>query len=53
MNFNADAMVNERNYGIVDKDPEDVADLQLDLRARLGARERRDAGRAESRRARA
>ena len=29
MNFNGDAMVNERNYGMVDKDPEDVADLQL------------------------
>lgn len=29
MNFNVDAMNNERNYGMVDKDPEDVADLQL------------------------
>jgi len=29
MNFNIDAMNNERNYGMVDKDPEDVADLQL------------------------
>ena len=29
MNFNLDAMNNERNYGMVDKDPEDVADLQL------------------------
>jgi phosphatidylserine/phosphatidylglycerophosphate/cardiolipin synthase-like enzyme len=28
MNFNLDAMQNERNYGMVDKDPEDVADLQ-------------------------
>jgi len=28
MNFNADAMVNERNYGIIDKDPEDIADVQ-------------------------
>ena len=28
MNFNADAMVNERNYGMIDKDPEDVADVQ-------------------------
>jgi phosphatidylserine/phosphatidylglycerophosphate/cardiolipin synthase-like enzyme len=28
MNFNADAMVNERNYGVIDKDPEDVADVQ-------------------------
>ena len=28
MNFNIDAMNNERNYGMVDKDPEDVADLQ-------------------------
>ncbi len=28
MNFNADAMSRERNYGIVDKDPEDVADLR-------------------------
>lgn len=28
MNWNADAMVNERNYGFVDKDAEDVADLQ-------------------------
>jgi phosphatidylserine/phosphatidylglycerophosphate/cardiolipin synthase-like enzyme len=28
MNFNVDAMNNERNYGMVDKDPEDVADLQ-------------------------
>lgn len=27
MNFNYDAMTKERNYGIVDKDPEDVADL--------------------------
>ena len=27
MNFNGDAMSNERNYGIVDRDPEDVADL--------------------------
>ncbi len=29
MNFNLDAMNNERNYGMVDKDAEDVADLQL------------------------
>lgn len=28
MNWNADAMTNERNYGVVDRDPEDVADLQ-------------------------
>lgn len=28
MNFNIDAMNNERNYGLVDRDPEDVADLQ-------------------------
>jgi phosphatidylserine/phosphatidylglycerophosphate/cardiolipin synthase-like enzyme len=28
MNFNIDAMNNERNYGMVDKDPEDVADVQ-------------------------
>ena len=28
MNFNIDAMQNERNYGLVDKDPEDVADVQ-------------------------
>jgi cardiolipin synthase len=28
MNFNVDAMSKERNYGIVDKDPEDVADLR-------------------------
>jgi cardiolipin synthase A/B len=28
MNWNYDAFVNERNYGIVDRDPEDVADLQ-------------------------
>jgi phosphatidylserine/phosphatidylglycerophosphate/cardiolipin synthase-like enzyme len=28
MNFNADAMTKERNYGMVDKDPEDVADVQ-------------------------
>jgi phosphatidylserine/phosphatidylglycerophosphate/cardiolipin synthase-like enzyme len=28
MNFNGDAMVNERNYGMVDKDAEDIADLQ-------------------------
>jgi phosphatidylserine/phosphatidylglycerophosphate/cardiolipin synthase-like enzyme len=28
MNFNIDAMNSERNYGMVDKDPEDVADLQ-------------------------
>lgn len=28
MNFNIDAMNNERNYGLVDKDPEDVADVQ-------------------------
>ena len=27
MNFNVDAMLNERNYGMVDKDPEDVADV--------------------------
>ncbi len=28
MNWNVDAMINERNYGVVDRDPEDVADLQ-------------------------
>ena len=28
MNFNYDAMDNERNYGMVDRDPEDVADVQ-------------------------
>ena len=28
MNFNTDAMSNERNYGIIDKDPEDVTDVQ-------------------------
>jgi cardiolipin synthase len=28
MNFNADAMTNERNYGFVDQDPEDVTDIQ-------------------------
>lgn len=28
MNFNVDAMNIERNYGMVDKDPEDVADVQ-------------------------
>ncbi len=28
MNWNADAMVNERNYGVVDRDPEDVTDVQ-------------------------
>ncbi|HUS33012.1 MAG TPA: phospholipase D-like domain-containing protein [Kofleriaceae bacterium] len=28
MNFNVDAMLNERNYGVIDKDPEDVADMQ-------------------------
>lgn len=28
MNFNADAMSNERNYGVIDRDPEDVTDLQ-------------------------
>jgi phosphatidylserine/phosphatidylglycerophosphate/cardiolipin synthase-like enzyme len=27
-NFNVDAMDRERNYGIIDRDPEDVADLQ-------------------------
>ena len=27
MNFNVDAMSNERNYGLVDRDPEDVADV--------------------------
>ncbi len=27
-NFNADAMTRERNYGIIDRDPDDVADLQ-------------------------
>src|SRR4051812_43887388 len=28
MNLNADAMATERNYGAIDKDPEDIADLQ-------------------------
>ncbi|HSD86578.1 MAG TPA: phospholipase D-like domain-containing protein [Kofleriaceae bacterium] len=28
MNFNTDAMLNERNYGIIDRDPEDIADVQ-------------------------
>lgn len=28
MNFNVDAMLNERNYGVVDRDPEDIADVQ-------------------------
>jgi phosphatidylserine/phosphatidylglycerophosphate/cardiolipin synthase-like enzyme len=28
MNFNVDAMQNERNYGLVDKDAEDVTDVQ-------------------------
>jgi len=28
MNFNADAMDKERNYGFVDRDPEDVTDVQ-------------------------
>jgi phosphatidylserine/phosphatidylglycerophosphate/cardiolipin synthase-like enzyme len=28
MNWNVDAMRNERNYGIVDRDPEDVTDVQ-------------------------
>src|SRR5262249_16181034 len=28
MNFNAEAMSGERNYGMVDRDPDDVADLQ-------------------------
>jgi len=28
MNFNLDAMVNERNYGVIDHDPEDIADVQ-------------------------
>ncbi len=28
MNFNVDAMSNERNYGVIDKDPEDVSDVQ-------------------------
>ncbi|MBL0212667.1 MAG: hypothetical protein IPQ07_02155 [Myxococcales bacterium] len=27
MNFNVDAMSNERNHGVIDKDPEDVADV--------------------------
>lgn len=27
MNFNLDAMSRERNYGVIDKDPEDVSDL--------------------------
>ena len=40
MNFNADAMSTERNYGIVDRDPEDVTDVQRDLRSGLGDGER-------------
>jgi cardiolipin synthase len=28
MNFNADAMSKERNFGIVDRDPEDIADVE-------------------------
>jgi phosphatidylserine/phosphatidylglycerophosphate/cardiolipin synthase-like enzyme len=28
MNFNVDAMLNERNYGVIDRDPEDIADVQ-------------------------
>ncbi|MGE0401099.1 MAG: phosphatidylserine/phosphatidylglycerophosphate/cardiolipin synthase family protein [Kofleriaceae bacterium] len=28
MNFNVDAMNNERNYGMVNRDPDDVADVQ-------------------------
>lgn len=28
MNFNVDAMNNERNYGMIDRDPDDVADVQ-------------------------
>jgi len=28
MNFNADAMDKERNYGFVDRDPEDITDIQ-------------------------
>lgn len=28
MNFNVDAMNNERNYGMIDRDPMDVADVQ-------------------------
>lgn len=28
MNFNVDAMRRERNYGVLDRDPEDVTDLQ-------------------------
>ena len=28
MNFNVDAMSNERNHGVIDKDPEDVSDVQ-------------------------
>jgi len=28
MNFNVDAMSDERNYGMVDRDPDDVADVQ-------------------------
>jgi phosphatidylserine/phosphatidylglycerophosphate/cardiolipin synthase-like enzyme len=27
-NWNVDAFINERNYGIVDRDPEDIADVQ-------------------------
>lgn len=28
MNFNADAMTSERNYGFIDRDPDDVADIR-------------------------
>lgn len=28
MNFNVDAMSDERNYGMIDRDPDDVADVQ-------------------------
>jgi phosphatidylserine/phosphatidylglycerophosphate/cardiolipin synthase-like enzyme len=28
MNWNRDAFINERNYGIVDRDPEDIADVE-------------------------
>ncbi len=41
MNFNADAMDKERNYGFVDRDPEDVTDIQAifdqDWQLALGA----------------
>ncbi|MGE0869390.1 MAG: phosphatidylserine/phosphatidylglycerophosphate/cardiolipin synthase family protein [Kofleriaceae bacterium] len=41
MNFNIDAMNSERNYGVIDRDPEDVADtiaiFEMDWAAAAGA----------------